>query len=109
MIKPKLDKNIGFKSGKLTTIFGMSNIVKSDKWVKGEDLCNRKACQSSHKVAYWNETMQAYYCPTCARLLNNEKEGLCKLDNKKLNYEVYHKDEDRTYSEYLKSEKAKEN
>ena len=40
----------------------------SDK-VKGEKngLCNRTACQTPHKVTYYNEVMNKFYCLYCAR------------------------------------------
>jgi hypothetical protein len=53
--------------------------------VKGEykGLCNRKACQSPHNVVYFNSSTRKYYCPRCAKMINDYSEimdgvTLCK-------------------------------
>lgn len=33
-------------------------------------LCNRKACRSPTNVIWWNVSTRAWYCPSCARLIN---------------------------------------
>ena len=40
--------------------------------VKGEynGLCNRTACQSPNEVVYFNHSTEKYYCPSCAKKIN---------------------------------------
>jgi len=44
--------------------------LKSDKGVEGGS-CNRTACQAPG-ATWWNPHTYAYYCGTCAALLNRE-------------------------------------
>lgn len=82
------------------------------EWVKGIELCNRTACQSSHNVVYWNKSMRAYYCVRCARMINdnsNQMESvLCILDETKKDYEknFKHTKEKLTFAEYKKGKEV---
>jgi hypothetical protein len=42
--------------------------------VKGETACNRSACQAPLNrydgLGWWNKETQAYYCPSCAKRIN---------------------------------------
>lgn len=58
---------------------------------KGVELCNRKACQSPKKVYMYNKSMKAWYCPSCARMINaasSTGNPLCVKDHIKLQYEM---------------------
>jgi hypothetical protein len=55
----------------------------TDKPDKGKDggSCNRQACQTPG-ATWYNRTMDAYYCPSCANLINRDclrfkEEPLC--------------------------------
>lgn len=50
-----------------------------DKGHKGGS-CNRTACQAPNAVWY-NHSTQAYYCTTCARMLNREAERFRSTDS----------------------------
>lgn len=83
------------------------------EWVKGIELCNRTACQSSHNVIYYNKHMKAYYCVRCARLINDQsdigvKTDLCILDETKKDYEknFKHTKEKLTFAEYKKGKEV---
>lgn len=60
-------------------------------WTKGQELCNRTACQTGRNVFMWNYSTKAYYCVRCARLINdacrNRDRLLCSIDEDKMAYE----------------------
>lgn len=67
----------------------MSNLINNSpisKWKKGIDLCNRTACQSPVNVFFFNNVTQAFYCDTCAELIN-ASDTLCVLDDTKKIFE----------------------
>lgn len=46
-------------------------------------ICNRGACDTDQHVVYFNQTMNAYYCPFCSERINASCKGesyfpLCK-------------------------------
>lgn len=45
--------------------------------------CGRTACASTH-LTHWNSEMQRYYCPACAKKINEYNPGLCVLDEAKI-------------------------
>lgn len=49
--------------------------------MKGKTTCNRTACQRPliDGAVYYNNIMQANYCPECAYMLNKHTKDLCKL------------------------------
>lgn len=60
-------------------------------WKKGQELCNRTACQTGRRVFMINYSHKAYYCVKCARLINdacrNRDRLLCEFDEAKMEYE----------------------
>jgi len=72
--------------------------------VKGVDLCNRTACQTDKGVFMWNETMRAFYCFKCARLINDgagELGPLCVEDKaRKLEYDTKRMNRNSRYGKY---------
>jgi hypothetical protein len=51
---------------------------------KGDTRCNRTACQVELRVGqrFWNTVTRAYYCPSCARRIN-EMSVICILTESK--------------------------
>ena len=64
----------------------LSNTPPSLIWKKGIDLCNRTACQTPINVFFFNNVTQAFYCDTCASLINASG-TLCVLDDAKKIFE----------------------
>lgn len=60
-------------------------------WTKGQELCNRTACQTGRNVFMWNTSTKAYYCVKCARAINDGCRNLgftlCEIDEDKRAYE----------------------
>jgi hypothetical protein len=76
-------------------------------WTKGNELCNRTACQTARNVFMWNHSTKAYYCVQCARLINSgagtmNGTPLCSIDEDKRLYETEfkHKNLDTTYEDF---------
>lgn len=79
--------------------------MDNPNWTKGVELCNRTACQTSHRVSYYNKTMQAWYCVKCARLINDASRDkpLCVLDADRQLYEKEYKHQDNiTWAQFKK-------
>jgi len=88
---------------------GIPKIEYPKHWSKGQELCNRTACQTGRNVIYYNHSTKAYYCPKCARLINNGNGTingvpLCSIDEHKYEYEKNYKME-LSYEEYKESSK----
>jgi phage terminase large subunit GpA-like protein len=51
-----------------------SQETKAAGLVKGETACNRSACQAPLNrydgLGWWNTETRAYYCPSCAKRIN---------------------------------------
>jgi len=67
-------------------------IALPEHWSKGQELCNRTACQTGRNVFMWNHSTRAYYCVRCARLINDGNGTingvpLCAIDEDKMAYE----------------------
>lgn len=75
-------------------------------WTKGVELCNKPACQTAHNVAMWNNATRAWYCVSCARMINNSSrifnmDPLCVLDEDRKFYERKIKHQQKlTWKEY---------
>ena len=67
--------------------FTPTKISQPEGFTKGEELCNRTACQSGRNVAFYNKTMDAWYCARCSKLINNNGMVLCVRDDDRLYYE----------------------
>lgn len=54
-------------------------LVQNQPKIKGVTTCNRKACQVHlfKETMFCNPTMNANYCPKCAKLINE----CCPVDN----------------------------
>jgi len=77
--------------------------VKVSPFTKGEELCNRTACQTNKGVSFYNKTMDAWYCVKCARLINdaNRDNPLCRFDEDRNYYEKNIKHQNNmTWKEY---------
>lgn len=57
---------------------------------KKNGACNRTACQSEIHVVFYNKSTMAYYCPSCAKKINDANQydfggnfvgDLCVLDD----------------------------
>jgi hypothetical protein len=83
--------------------------VTESPFTKGEELCNRTACQTDRRVSYYNKTMQAWYCVKCARLINSSSvnDPLCIMDEDRDFYEknIKHKQK-LTWAEYNKGKEV---
>ena len=55
---------------------------ESQEKIKGKKhgLCNRTACQSPDNIVWYNSGTYAYYCPKCAKLINNGGRGVLGYD-----------------------------
>lgn len=82
-------------------------------WTKGQELCNRTACQTGRSVFMWNHSTKAFYCVRYARLINDGNGAidgvpLCSIDEDKRAYEQDTKIKLKySYSAYKDSEDFK--
>jgi len=79
-----------------------TKISQPNGFTKGEELCNRTACQSGRNVAFYNKTMRAWYCARCSKLINNNNNVLCVIDSDRVFYEKKIKyQQEMTWKKYL--------
>ena len=82
-IKAQQQRGIRTQPFKVVEIIKPSGEIEKIIKVKGyyQGLCNVTACQTPHRVEWYNKYMNAFYCPCCARDINDSNARFKDMDN----------------------------